>query len=194
MRKLYEEGLGDVLWAVENGRTRRPYRRVVVKMKTRKKKRKNGKPMTHAAKVAGWDKAAIRLTRQQQENKTVRSSTSITMEEATQMDACNRSRAQRTSGKRLTHNDNLLGADFDLLLVWQLSPTTSHGIKCYHCLCACGRVMLDVAAGMLLNGRKKDCGCRLKAKRRQQRQRKQQKLAQTGRKRSHWKRHWGAAA
>jgi hypothetical protein len=67
-RPLYEHRLEDVLWHVENGRTRKNYKRVVVKMKTRKKKRKNGKPMTHAARVAGWNKAAVAYLRMTQKN------------------------------------------------------------------------------------------------------------------------------
>jgi hypothetical protein len=191
MRKLYEEQLGDVLWEVEHARTKRPYKRVVVKGKTRKKKRTNGRPMTHAAKVAGWNKAAVPFMQQRQQSLNIRK-TSITLGEAEQIDANSRAAAKRTAGKRLTPVDNLIGADFGLLLVWVLSSGGGQ-VKKYHCLCACGKPF-EVSVGALLNGRKKDCGCRLKAKRRQQRCRKRQKLARQGRKRAPWKRHWGLAA
>ena len=190
MTKLYEQQLGDVLWEIDN-RTRRSYKRVVVKVRTRKRKRTNGRPMSHAAKVAGWDKAAVKFMREHPV-RAIRQP-SITMEEAVQIDANSRSAAKRTAGKRLTPVDNLIGVDFGLLFVWKLSQTRD--VKKFHCLCACGKTC-EVAAGMLLNGRKTDCGCRLKAKRRQQRRRKHVRYsamltdAGTPRKRAPNKRLW----
>jgi hypothetical protein len=196
-RPLYEHRLADVLYHIDEAtRVQRPYKRVVVKKRgTRKKKRTNGKPMSHAAKVAGWNKAAVAYLRMTQQNVTMRK-TSITMDEAAQMDAYSRAVAKRTAGKRLTFSANLIGADYGLLLVWKLSAVEGQ-VKKFICLCACGNrktCVCEVAASMLVNGRKKHCGCRLKAKRRQQHCRKQQKLARQGRRRGHWKRHWGMAA
>jgi hypothetical protein len=195
-RPLYEHRLADVLYEIDEAtRVRRPYKRVVVKMKTRKKKRTNGRPMTHAAKVAGWNKAAVAYLRMTQQNVNMRK-TSITLEEAAQMDAYSRAVAKRTAGERLTFSDNLIGVDFGLLLVWKLSAVEGQ-VKKFICLCACGNkktCVCEVAASMLAKGRKKDCGCRLKARRRQQHCRKRQKLAGQGRRRAHWKKHWGMAA
>lgn len=189
--KRYEAALPDMLWEVEDRRTRRAYRCVVSKKRTRKKKRKNGKPMTHAAKVAGWDEAALRW-RREHPLLYIRQTSSITMEEAMQMDTNSRAAAKRTSGKLMGHDDNLLGADFGLLLVWKLSADGGQ-VKRYHCLCACGKPC-EVPVAWLLNSKQRDCGHKLKDKRRQQRHRKRQKLARQGRERAHRKRHWGMAA
>jgi hypothetical protein len=179
--------LSAALDAVEDARKRRTYNRVVVKRRARKKKRKNGSPMTHESKAAGWKHAAaavvrkypVRFIRQPQ----------ITGEQSDQIHANALRRARQSVGRPLRVTDKLIGLEFDLLLVWSLAPAKGSVTK-YRCLCACGRPC-EASAGHLLNGRMKDCGHRRKDKRRQQRRRKRQRLAEQGRQRARWKRHWG---
>jgi hypothetical protein len=186
--KNYQAGLERTLWAAEDARTRKTYKRVVAKRKTHRKKRTNGKPMTRASMFAGWNEAAAAFSRQNPVRVVRRPS--ITVEEWAQIDDNTRLRAKRTLNQVLKPSDDLRGLEFGLLLVWELSSDTSHGLVRYHCLCACGKHCLKTAGG-LLNGRHKDCGHKLRDKRRQQRKRKRQRLADEGRQRARWRRHWG---
>ena len=187
--KNRDEGLGETLWAIENVRTRRPYKRVVVKGRTRRKKRTNGKPMTRESMFAGWNEAATAFYRKNPVTNAVRRP-SITPEEWEQIYQNTLLRAKRTLNQPLKPTDDLRGLEFGLLLVWNLCADTTAGILRYHCLCACGKPCVKSAGG-LLNGRNRDCGHRLKDKRRQERKRKRQRLTRLGRKRSFRKRHWG---
>jgi len=189
MRKLYEEQLGDVLWEVENARTRRPYKRVVVKTRTRKKNRKNGRPMTRESLYAGWNEAADAYYRKNPVTNTVRRPI-ITPEQYEQIHQNTLLRAKRTLNQPPKPTDDLRGLEFGLLLAWNLSADTTAGILRYHCLCACGKPC-QKSAGGLVNGRHKDCGHRLRDKRRQERKRKRQRLTRLGRQRTFRKKHWG---
>jgi hypothetical protein len=192
-RPLYEHRLADVLYEIdERTRVQRPYKRVVVKMKTRKKKRKNGKPMTRARMFAGWNEAAAAFYRKNPVTNltsTVRRP-SITPDQYEQIHQNTLLRAKRTLNQPLKPTDDLRGLEFGLLLAWNLSADTTAGIRRYHCLCACGKPCV-MSAGGLVNGRHKHCGHRLRDKRRQERKRKRQRLADEGRQRARWKRHWG---
>ena len=184
-RPLYEHRLADVLWHIEDARQRGlgRYKRTVVKTGKRKKKRKNGRPMTRAAMFAGWNEAAAAFARKYPVRVVRRPS--ITPEEWAEIDDNVRARAQRTLNKPLHPVDDLRGAEFGLLLVWKLSANTTHEIKRWWCLCACGK-SCERSAGGLLNGRYKDCGHRQRDKKRQQHKRKRQRLARLGRKRAPW--------
>lgn len=172
MRKLYEEQLGDVLWEVENARTRTTYKRVVVKSRKPKKHRKNGKVMLWKSKREGFNRAATKFMRDHAP-KNVKPS-SITVSEIMQIEenAIKRALATRGQQRKLAHTDNLVGLDIGLLRVWKQSDSGGQ----YWCLCACGGYC-EVSSGHLLNGRKKDCGHRRRDKRRQQNHRVRQRLA-----------------
>jgi hypothetical protein len=179
--------LSAALDAAEEARKGKTYKRVVVKRCTRKKKRKNGKPMTRESKTAGWKYAAAAFVRKHPVK--IIKQPHITGEQYDQIHANALRRARQGVGRSLTVIDDLVGLEFDLLLVWLLAPANGF-VKRYYCLCACGRCC-EVPAGALLNGRCKDCGHQRKDKRRQRRGRKRQRLAEQGRQRAQWKRHWG---
>jgi len=98
-------------------------------------------------------------------------------------------------GRPLTVKADLLGAEFHKLLVWERLPHEVNGcIPRYLCLCSCGRRTCEVAANVLLRGRKSDCGCMARERRRIKIWRMKKRLQASGRKRRSARKYWGLLA
>jgi hypothetical protein len=83
---------------------------------------------------------------------------------------------QRHAAKktRLIRQDNHVGSEFDMLLVWELELPDRD--PRWWCLCGCGD-FCNAKSSDLIAGRKKDCGCRQSERERVSQYRQQQKAA-----------------
>jgi hypothetical protein len=143
--------------------------------------------------LAGWNRAASRYMATKPK-KTHAPLKPLSVEQAGLI-AENQRRAMLAKlGRPLTVKSDLLGAEFHKLLVWERLPNEVNGdVPRYLCLCSCGHTC-EVAANVLLRGRKRDCGCMGRERRRIKAWRMKKRLQASGRKRRPARKFWGLLA
>jgi len=184
-------GLCQTLYAIEDARTRKPHVRVAV-VKNRKRKHKKGAHRTidRRKMLAGWNRAAEKLTAVRLKaiagGRVTRHNLlkPLSPQQAGEL-AENQHRAMLARvGRGMSYKSDLTGTEFGSLLAWERLSTEVNRVPQYLCLCVCGSAIV-VGANLLIQRRKLSCQCVKKKTRRQQRWRVKKRLAAMGRKRRH---------
>jgi hypothetical protein len=112
--------------------------------------------MDYLRKHAGWIRAHKKFLKQHPVNTHGFRAPKLSPDEVEQIQQnLLRSAAKKTRHRR---TDNLVGCEYDLLLVWQLHAALAQS-PWWWCLCACGGFEKFKAID-LVAGRVTDCGCR----------------------------------
>jgi hypothetical protein len=143
--------------------------------------------------LEGWNRAAHRYTKTRPKE-THSLLKPLTVEQAGLLSENQRQAMLAKAGSPLTYKSDVTGAEFSKLLVWERLPNEVNGnVPRYLCLCSCGRTC-EAAANLLLSGRKTDCGCVARERRRIKAWRVKKDLQAHGRKRRSARKFYGLIA